>query len=136
MDFPRGSVWRKWDLHVHTPDSIINNYGSSDKAWEKFIQDLESLPPLPVSQFLPAVRRFLSGKEKTRLPKGMAGFSYLAPETRFELVTRRLTADCSTIEPLRNGIWIQLDLGPRFPNLRKNQAPVKYQFPCGLPWIF
>lgn len=63
--------------------------------------------------------------KKPAVPLGMAGFSYLAPETRFELVTRRLTADCSTIEPLRNGIWIHLDLGPRFPNLRKNRAPVK-----------
>ncbi|WP_353176569.1 TrlF family AAA-like ATPase [Delftia acidovorans] len=41
-----GSSWRKWDLHVHTPDSFYQNYpGNSDKAWETFLADLEALPP-------------------------------------------------------------------------------------------
>lgn len=40
-----GSTWNKWDLHVHTPSSIVHNYsGSSDEAWESFIVDLEKLP--------------------------------------------------------------------------------------------
>lgn len=40
-----GSEWRKWDLHVHTPCSINQNYGGDTIAnWEKFIQDLERLP--------------------------------------------------------------------------------------------
>lgn len=41
----RGSVWRKWDLHIHTPVSIIQHYGGDkDEVWEKFIKDLEALP--------------------------------------------------------------------------------------------
>src|SRR5687768_10336126 len=40
--YPRGSEWRKWDLHVHTPSSLRNSY--SDK-WDEFISDLEALPP-------------------------------------------------------------------------------------------
>ena len=41
-----GSAWRKWDLHVHTPDSFYQNYpGNSEKAWEAFLADLEALPP-------------------------------------------------------------------------------------------
>ena len=32
-------------MHVHTPFSLVNNYGGNDDAtWEKFISDLESLP--------------------------------------------------------------------------------------------
>ena len=27
MNDPRGSLWRKWDLHVHTPYSIVQGYG-------------------------------------------------------------------------------------------------------------
>lgn len=43
---PTGSTWRKWDLHVHTPSSIVQNYGgNTDDAWESFIADLEKLPP-------------------------------------------------------------------------------------------
>jgi hypothetical protein len=41
-----GSMWRKWDLHIHTPDSIVHNYGSNkEEAWLKFIKDIEQLPP-------------------------------------------------------------------------------------------
>ena len=43
---PAGSTWKKWDLHVHTPCSIVQNYGgNTDDAWEAFIGDLEKLPP-------------------------------------------------------------------------------------------
>ncbi|AFA47980.1 hypothetical protein [Acetobacterium woodii] len=41
----RGSEWRKWDLHIHTPASIVNNYGgNSEEIWNKFIDALENLP--------------------------------------------------------------------------------------------
>ena len=39
--FPKGSEWRKWDLHVHTPVSLKNNFGGD---WERFISELEALP--------------------------------------------------------------------------------------------
>jgi hypothetical protein len=36
--FSKGSIWRKWDLHVHTPASILNqNFGSD---WDVFVQNL------------------------------------------------------------------------------------------------
>jgi hypothetical protein len=41
----RGAAWRIWDLHVHTPSSIVNGYGDgSDAVWAHFIEDLEALP--------------------------------------------------------------------------------------------
>ena len=39
-----GSIWRKWDLHVHTPDSLVHDY-NTEKPWDKFLDALESLPP-------------------------------------------------------------------------------------------
>ncbi len=45
MVFARGSEWRKWDLHIHTPKSIVNRYGGDDEeTWEEFISALENLP--------------------------------------------------------------------------------------------
>lgn len=46
MNFEIGSLWRKWDLHVHTPDSIENHFPGSnpEEKWERYIEDLESLP--------------------------------------------------------------------------------------------
>jgi ABC-type lipoprotein export system ATPase subunit len=40
-----GSIWKKWDLHVHTPESFVHNYpGDKEAAWENFLSDLETLP--------------------------------------------------------------------------------------------
>ena len=34
----KGSIWRKWDLHVHTPFSILNNgFGNN---WDEYIKQL------------------------------------------------------------------------------------------------
>ncbi len=40
----KGSEWRKWDLHIHTPLSIIQDYGGNNPAiWEKYITALENI---------------------------------------------------------------------------------------------
>ncbi len=41
-----GSEWRKWDLHVHTPDSIVHDYtkGSYEEVWDRYFYELENLP--------------------------------------------------------------------------------------------
>lgn len=44
MNDPRGSIWRKWDLHIHTPSTKLNNNfkGATDaEKWESFITKLE-----------------------------------------------------------------------------------------------
>jgi len=41
----KGSTWRKWDLHIHSPASIVQNYGgNTTEAWEKFMVAIENLP--------------------------------------------------------------------------------------------
>jgi len=41
-----GSIWRKWDLHVHSPFSFTHHYGPpNSENLERFIKDLEGLPP-------------------------------------------------------------------------------------------
>lgn len=51
-EYEVGSVWRKWDLHVHSPLSILNNRfpkledGVPD--WESYIQRIESLGEIGV----------------------------------------------------------------------------------------
>lgn len=36
--FPKGSIWRKWDLHVHTPFSVLNNGFGND--WDEYVENL------------------------------------------------------------------------------------------------
>lgn len=38
IKFPKGSEWRKWDLQVHTPESVLNNDFGDD--WENYIKIL------------------------------------------------------------------------------------------------
>ncbi|MDD4854595.1 MAG: AAA family ATPase [Sulfuricurvum sp.] len=44
--YQRGSEWRKWDLHVHTPDSIVHEYKQGDKEsiWDNYLEKLQLLP--------------------------------------------------------------------------------------------
>lgn len=74
MNDPRGALWRKWDLHVHTPASIVQRYGGdTDAAWEQFIDDLESLPReyavIGINDylFIEGYKRVLREREKGRL---------------------------------------------------------------------
>lgn len=39
--FCRGSEWRKWDLHVHTPGTAKNDQFSGDTAWNDYLIKLE-----------------------------------------------------------------------------------------------
>lgn len=72
--YERGSLWRKWDLHIHTPASIVNHYGGdNDVIWEKYIKDLESLPKdfkvIGINDylFLDGYKKVLEYKESGRL---------------------------------------------------------------------
>lgn len=40
--FPQGSIWRRWDLHVHTPESVLRN---GHPSWEEYLAALEAAPP-------------------------------------------------------------------------------------------
>lgn len=41
-NFSKGSEWRKWDLHIHTPfTKLNNNYTSNNNVWEEFCHKIE-----------------------------------------------------------------------------------------------
>ena len=71
----RGSEWRIWDLHVHTPFSLEHNYKCShdEDIWEKYIDALEHLPDdikvLGINDylFIDGYRKILDYKEQGRL---------------------------------------------------------------------
>lgn len=42
---PRGSIWQKWDLHLHTPYSVLNNqFGDPNDGtvWETYVSTIET----------------------------------------------------------------------------------------------
>jgi hypothetical protein len=47
----RGSIWRKWDLHVHTPESVFNNqfpHKAGVPDWEAYLKTVEALEDIAV----------------------------------------------------------------------------------------
>ena len=68
-----GSEWNKWDLHIHTPLSIVQHYGNNtEEVWERYIKDIENLPPefkvLGINDYL-----FLDGYERLKKEKEQNG---------------------------------------------------------------
>ena len=71
----RGSEWNIWDLHVHTPESLVHNYKSSpdEDVWEQYIESLEALPKeikvLGINDyiFIDGYRKVLEYRQKGRL---------------------------------------------------------------------
>lgn len=39
--YPRGSEWRKWDLHIHTPGTAKNDNFPKDEHWKEYLNVLE-----------------------------------------------------------------------------------------------
>ncbi len=85
----RGSEWRIWDLHVHTPLSIVNNYGcaNDEEGWNKYITALEQLPSdikvLGINDYL-----FIDGYRKVKEYKDLGRLSnieLLLPVVEFRL---------------------------------------------------
>lgn len=60
-------------MHVHTPDSLVNSYGSQD-AWDRFIKELSNLPPefkvLGINDyiFVDGYKKLIAAKADGRLP--------------------------------------------------------------------
>lgn len=69
-----GSTWRKWDLHVHSPASIVHHYPGGD-PWPDFLSDLAALPPelsvIGINDylFIDGYRRVKEAHEAGQLPK-------------------------------------------------------------------
>ena len=76
-----GTAWRIWDLHIHTPASIVQHYGAdTDETWSRFIGELEALPQdvsvIGINDywFLDGYQRVLEAKRRGRLQNLQAIF--------------------------------------------------------------
>ncbi|MEJ0080851.1 MAG: hypothetical protein WDM78_07845 [Puia sp.] len=72
----RGAEWTKWDLHVHTPYSLVHHFRNKENedVWESYIKDLENLPPefkvIGINDYL-----FIDGYKKVLEYKGQGRLS-------------------------------------------------------------
>ena len=41
----RGSVWCRWDPHIHAPGTALNDQYSGEGVWESYFEALEASSP-------------------------------------------------------------------------------------------
>ena len=84
----RGSEWRKWDLHIHTPASLCSEYGgNTPEIWETFFDKLEALSKdisvIGINDYL-----FIDGYEKVlkrKLEGGLRKIDLILPVIEFRI---------------------------------------------------
>lgn len=91
----RGAIWRKWDLHVHTPESFQHNFKFSTnderekykgEIWEKYIDELEKIEDVAVIGItdyftIEGYKKVLEYRKKGRLQN----FDLILPNIEFRL---------------------------------------------------
>ena len=84
VEFSRGSEWRRWDLHVHTPETKKNDKykGSSiEEKWDNFYDKISSyigdgsdpmknIAVIAITDYL-SIDNYLKVKKDNRLPKSV-----------------------------------------------------------------
>lgn len=43
--FNSGSYWHRWDPHIHTPGTLLNDQFKGSDAWEEYLTTLEQVRP-------------------------------------------------------------------------------------------
>lgn len=69
-NYPAGSEWRIWDLHIHTPQTAKNDqFGNDNNVWETYISTLEAnadIAVLGVTDYF-CIDNYLYLKEQQKL---------------------------------------------------------------------
>ena len=40
-----GSIWKRWDPHIHTPGTTLNDQFGGEDAWETYLSAVEASDP-------------------------------------------------------------------------------------------
>lgn len=103
----KGSLWNRWDPHVHTPGTALNDQFVGNAAWEIFLTTLESIDPpiraIGITDYFSITRykEVLVHKATGRL----SGIGFIFPN-----VELRLTIETSKASPIN--LHLLFDPGP------------------------
>lgn len=88
---PVGSVWRRWDPHIHTPGTVLSDQFGDTDPWESYLQAIEDSSPrieaVGVTDYASIDRycNVLDYKNSGRLPD--VGLIFPNIELRFDIGT-------------------------------------------------
>lgn len=89
----RGSVWRRWEPHIHAPGTVMNDQFTGPSAWDDYISALEAASPaieaLAVTDYYvtETYERVLEFKKAGRLPD--VGLIFPNVEVRLDVATTK-----------------------------------------------
>jgi energy-coupling factor transporter ATP-binding protein EcfA2 len=93
---PQGSMWNRWDPHIHAPGTVLaNRYGGAD-PWKDFLSEVEQSEPtisaLGITDYLSVdlYERVVAEKRKGRLRQVALLFPNV--EMRFSIATAKESA--------------------------------------------
>ena len=104
--YSRGSEWRRWDLHIHTPGTALNDQFGD---WEEYLAAIEaaddSIAVLGITDYftIRTYKTLLAHRQKRRIPK----IELLIPNIEFRLIP--VTGDGKAIN-------LHLLISPHDPN--------------------
>lgn len=87
-----GSIWRRWDLHIHSPLSVLNNQypknSDGSPKWDEFMNKLEEINNISVIGitdyfFIDGYKKILEFKKNGRL----SNFDLILPNVELRLDT-------------------------------------------------
>ncbi|MCW9028663.1 MAG: hypothetical protein OQJ80_07010, partial [Kangiella sp.] len=70
----RGSLWRRWEPHIHTPGTVLNDQFKGSDAWNEYLTAIEASKPkieaIAVTDYylLDTYKEVISHKKDGRLP--------------------------------------------------------------------
>ncbi|MEK7946679.1 TrlF family AAA-like ATPase [Pigmentiphaga sp. YJ18] len=96
MADPRGSLWRRWDPHIHTPGTALNDQYIGEAAWETFLGAIESADPpiqaLGITDYF-SIERYLQVCEHQRQGRlSNVGLIFPNIELRLSIETSKASA--------------------------------------------
>lgn len=90
---PRGSLWHRWEPHIHAPGTILNNQFKGDDPWADFLRGIENSEPrikaLGITDYyiLDSYERMVQEKNNGRLTEVHLLFPNI--ELRFSIETAK-----------------------------------------------
>jgi hypothetical protein len=88
-----GSIWRRWEPHIHTPGTVLNDQFDGPDPWEAYLDRIENVTPtveaLGVTDYwsLDRYEEVVAFKEQGRLSN--VGLVFPNVEIRFNIGTNR-----------------------------------------------
>jgi energy-coupling factor transporter ATP-binding protein EcfA2 len=84
----RGSAWRKWDLHVHSPASVLNNTQfpgrTEEEKWQNFYTKLRSIAGFSVIGITDYFS--IEGYRKVVAEAGLTNFNLILPNVELRIL--------------------------------------------------